>query len=492
MASYFTAQYTGGMNEVLAPSLLGENTASLLYNADIESGKISSVKLPKQLPVSNPESLGHYGKINRSVVMLYGRIYWSINDTLIGPYYGGDEENYLGLPYPEYDKDVIFTLQPEGELSGNYKYCVTYVNANGFESAPGSLTDYERLFVFENNYMDITVSWQDERISYAKIYRTQGGGADFYCIGEIRTSGETFTDKMSDYSLVGLEPLSSTDNYPPPDRGKYLCESGNVFFVAVDSTLYFSKQGDPHSWPKLNYVGFDDIITGIVPEFQGILVFTVNNAYRITGADNAETLIKSLLPGNQGCVNYKTISQISNSPIWLSNDGICVWNGESINVISKQVLNTNRLQVTKAVSANDCYYLFLKDGAILYDHRNGGVFRKLDFTCDYAWYDGETDVLYLQSSGLIYGWGQGELGVYHYVTGYIGVPESEYTFVREVILTIDGMAEVTLLNEGTEVFSVKLEKSGRHRLKLPYTTFGRYFQLKISGIGMLKESGVIM
>lgn len=491
MATYFTAQFTGGMNELLDPALLDEKTASLLVNADIESGKLVSVRMPKPVPVNTPEELDHYGKVNRSVVKLYDRTYWSINDTLTAPFYGGDKENYLGIPFPDYEKDVVITPQEDGELTGNFKYCVTFVNENGWESAPGDILDYERAVTLEENFVDITVSWEDERVSYAKIYRTQKEGADFFCVGEVKTSGDTFTDKTSDYPLAGLEPLSTIDNYPPPDNGKYLCESGNVFFLAVGSTLYFSVQGNPHAWPKLNFIGFDDIITGIVSEFQGVLVFTANNAYRIVGADNVETLTKTELPGQQGCVKYNSIAQISNAPVWLSNDGICLWDGQSINVISRRIINTTRLQVTCAASANDCYYLFLKNGAILYDHRNGGVFSKLDFSCDYAWYDGDADALYMQTERGISVWGQGTYGTYSYKTGAIGIPESEHTFFKEVVITIEGSANVTLINEGNSVFSVALKRSGRHRLKAPYNTIGRFAQVKVSGNGTLKELGVI-
>lgn len=491
MATYFTAQFSGGMNEVIDPALLNEKTASLLINANIESGKLVSVKMPKSLPVNIPEDLDHYGKINRSVVKLYERTYWSINDTLSAPFYGGDKENYLGIPFPDYNKEVMFAPQDEGGLSGNYKYCVTYVNKNGWESATGAVFDYERSVTLENQWVKITVNWEDERIYYAKIYRTQKEGADFFCVGEVNKPGDSFIDKTSDYTLAGLEALSTIDNYPPPDNGKFLCESGNVFFLAVGSTLYFSQQGNPHAWPKLNFIGFDDIITGIVAEFQGILVFTNNNTWRVTGADDPATLIKTQLPGNQGCVLYNSIAQISNAPVWLSNDGICLWDGESINVISRQIINTVRLQVNCAASANDCYYLFLKDGAILYDHRNGDIFSKLDFSCNYAWYDGKTDVLYLQNSSGISAWGQGEYGTYRYKTGYIGMPESEYSVYKEVIVTLSGTANVTFDVEGKTVFSVDLKRSGKHRLKLPYNTIGRYAQIKVVGTGELKETGVI-
>ena len=383
MATFFSNSIAGGMNEVIDPGLLDEKSAALLVNADISTGKVRSIKKTKKLDISTPESLRHYGKLNRSLVKWFERNYWSINDTLAPPFYGGDAENYLGIPFPLYDRDVELTTI-DGELSGEYKYCVTFVNPNGWESAPGDLFDYERAITLENKYVEIKVTWEDDRIAYAKVYRTLEHGADFYCVGEIKKSGDVFKDQTDDYTLAGLEPLSSIDNYPPPDNGKYLCESGGVFFLAVGSTLYYSAVGNPHAWPKLNFVGLDDIITGIASEFQGVLVYTRNNTYRITGAESAETLSKQLLPGNQGCVNYNSIAQVSNAPIWLSNDGICLWDGENINVISQQIINTTRLPVICAVSANDCYFLFLEKGAILYDHRNGDVFSKLDFTCSYA------------------------------------------------------------------------------------------------------------
>lgn len=491
MASFFTAQFSGGMNEVVNPALLDNTTAALLINADIESGKISSIKMPLKLSVSDPEDLQHYGKINRSTVKIYDRTYWSNNNAVNTPYYGGDKENYLGIPFPDYNREVEFTPVSNGELTGKFKYCVTYVNANGWESAPGDVLDYERSISLENNWVKIKVTWSDERISYAKVYRTQKEGADFFCIGEIKISGDSLTDNTDDYTLVGLEPLSTIDNYPPPDKGRYLCESGGVFFLAVDSTLYFSIQGNPHAWPKLNFIGFDDMITGIAPEFQGVLVFTANNAYRITGADNVATLTKTLLPGNQGCVKYNSIAQISNAPVWLSNDGICLWDGESINVISRKIIDTIRLQVICAVSANDCYYLFLNNNTIRYDHRNGDVFSKLDFTCNYAWYDGDSDAMYLQMPDGIYAWGSGKTGEYTYKTGYIAMPEAEYTFFKEVIITLSGNATVILYNEDKVAFTVNITQSGKHRLKAPFNTVGRYAQVQVSGYGILKEIGVV-
>ena len=488
--AFFTAQFSKGMNDVIDPALIGDSAASFLLNADIESGKIKSMKSPVLLPQTSPEQFEHYGNNKRSVAKWYERYYWSDNTSNKAPYYGGDKENYLGIPYPDYGNDVVFEKVSDGNHSGDYKYCVTFVNENGWEGAPGSLTEYEKKFTLNSEDMKITVKWSDERISYAKIYRTQKEGADFYCVGEVKRSGESFTDSTDDYTLVGLEMISTLDNYPPPEKGKYLTESGGVFFLAVGSTLYFSVLGNPHGWPPLNFIGFDDVITGITSEFQGVLVFTSNNAYQITGAGDVTTVTKVLLPGNQGCPNYRSISHVSNAPVWLSNDGLCMWNGESVTIISKQVLNTSRLQVSTAVSANDRYYLFLTSGGIIFDHRNGSVFYKTDFSCEYAWYDSDSDVIYMQRGESIYRYGYGEESIFIYRSGHIGVPESQYNYYREVICSIEGDCKVTARIDGSDIFSVSVV-SGKHRLKFPYDTVGRYCEIEVSGIGELSELGVV-
>ena len=153
-------------------------------------------------------------------------------------------------------------------------------------------------------------------------------------------------------------------------------------------------------------------------------------------------------------------------------------------------MNTTRLPVVCAVSANDCYFLFLTSGAILYDHRNGDIFSKLDFTCSYAWYDSTTDNLYLQQGDSISVYGGGGDAIYTYISPRVVFPESVYKYIKEVTICVEGSANVTLINESGAIFSVALNESGRHRLKAPYNTMGRWAQMKVVGIGSLSEISV--
>lgn len=492
MKNFSVNNFSGGMNEIIHPALLENKTATLLMDAVLDDGKIVAIKMPEALTDTDPTHYGHYGTRNRSVVKWYNRTYWSNNDATTGGYYGGDVEG-LGVPYPASQPEVTAESPGEGEtgLTGDFKYCMCYVNANGWEGAPGSLTDYEVSVTLSNQFAKVTPQGElPAGVAYIKVYRTQDHGADFYCVGEIHSPATYLVDKVADTEVVYMEPLTSQDNYPPPDRGKYLTESGGVFFLAVGDRLYFSAQGNPHAWPTLNFIGIDNTISGITPEFQGVLVFTANNTFRVVGAADAETVTKTLIPGNQGCVNYRSIAHVSNAPIWLSNDGICLWDGNGISLVSQQTIQTTGLQVKYAVSANDCYYLFLTNGAIVFDRRNGDVFHKLSFSCEYAWYDADADRMYLQRTNELLLFAAGLPGRFVYRTPHIGGSEMLTKTYREMLIAGAGAASVRASLDGAELFTVDIPAVGRSRIKFPHSSVGRAMQVEIQGLGRLDELAV--
>ena len=497
MKSITINDFSGGMNDWLHPGLLPNNTAAELVNAEISSGKIVPVRRPAKLKISDPEEYGHYGNRDRSVVKWYDRYYWSNNTAFTPPYYGGNEENYLGIPYPAYsgenaNVEITPVAAGEGEtgLTGNYKYCVCFVNINGWEGAPGSLEEYEVNLELDNQFAEIKVSWDNPIVEYAKVYRTIHNGAEFYCVGEIRSSGGSLIDKNSDTVATMLNPLTSIDNYPPPDGGKFLCEYSGVFFLACGSLLYFSIQGNPHGWPTLNFISFDDTITGIVPEFQGVLVFTRNNVFRVIGADDPATVTKNYIPGNHGCVNFRTIAVLNNAPLWLSNDGICLWDGSNVTIPSYRVLKTDLLPVKYAVAANDKYYLFLTAGGIVFDRKNGDVFYKINFSCDYAWYDGNIDVVYLQIGNELFQYGTGNELTFSYVSPNIGGNELATKIYHELLVRSAGSGTATIYVDG-EVQANCSIINGTSRIKLPFSAIGSALSVKITGAGGLIEIGVI-
>ena len=491
MQSFQINDFSGGMNDWVDPGLLGNGALAKLVNGEVSSGKIVPVRGPSNLndgvaEHNTPVYYGHYGTRDRSVVKFYNRHYWSNNTATQAPWYGGDVENYLGIPYPAYSGSApnvsIAAASPgagQNGLSGVFRYCVTFVNANGFEGAPGSLEEYDTNITLASQIANITVTWSDSKIAYAKIYRTIDHGADFYCIGEISSSGSTFADDTPDDTAQLLNPLTTVDAYPPPDGGKFLTEYGGVFFLAVGDLCYFSTQGNPHSWPKTQFISCDDPITGITPEFQGVLVFTRNSVYRITGADSPETVTKNYIPGNHGCISFRSIAVLNNAPLWASYDGLCLWDGSSISVVNYRVKHLENPAVKYAVACRDCYWLFLTSGTVVFDRKNGDVFYELDSTFDYAWYDAENNLLYLMGGGSIYTYGSGNLLRCICRTGAIGSGIPGTRIFREISTQCDGASTIRAIVDGTCVAEVALG-AGKQRLKLPLNAVGSHLEVEMS------------
>ena len=227
-----------------------------------------------------------------------------------------------------------------------------------------------------------------------------------------------------------------------------------------------------------------------MPEFQGVLVFTRNNVYRVTGAENPETVNRIYIPGNHGCVNFRSIAVLNNAPVWLSGSGICIWDGNSIAVPSYRVIHTANARVKFAVAAHDRYFLFLNEQAIVFDRRDGDIFYKLNISCDYAWYDGDTDILYMQIGGTIHQFGQGNPLTVTYLSPYIGGDtESVMKKFREVALCIDGEGEIAVRVDGTEKVRLALP-AGRNRVKLPLSAVGRHLDCSVRGICGIQELAV--
>jgi len=492
MKTFSTNKFTGGMNEWIHPTLLESNIAAKLVNTDISDGKLVPIRRPVYLSSNDPVAYGHYGTKDRSAVKYNERHYWSNNNATAAPYYGGDPENFLGMPYPTYGEDgnVQIDFTNTGTLTGQYKYCVTFVSPNGWEGAPGSLESYWVEQEITEKSPIVTVTWTDARIEYAKIYRTADHGADFYEVGRIETSGGTFTDDVSDSTAEMGNPLTTEEYYAPPDGGKYLCENGGVFFLAVNSLLYFSAVGNPHAWPTTQFIAFDDVITGITPEFQGVLVFTRNKTYRVIGADTPETVQKIYIPGNHGCVTWRSIAALNNAPVWLSNDGICLWDGNSITVPSYRVIRTDGLQesIKWAATANDSYYLFLRRETIVFDIRNGGIFYKLDFSFEYAWYDVSSGIFYLHNPNGTYQYNAGDNLKIKYLSPYIGGSENAIKIYREVYVFCEGESDISVTVDGYPLWKDPIRlPSGRQRIKLPFHAVGHWLSISLESTSSIHE-----
>jgi len=579
MAEKFVSvnNFTGGANNFISPLLLS-NQARQLQDADVSTGNLVSAKANVNTNLHDPVNLGHYGAANKSAVKWFGKYYWSINDATAAPYYGGND--YVpGISYPPHPPTLAKSFDAaSGMTAGTYKYCITCLNKDSWESAPGDTvndpTEWYNEIILQaknspkltsiavssgtatatlysgqihtfvvgdkvtvsgtTNYNGVvtltavtttTLCWTttattaESSLSNAaatlvpskvtvtlpsvpsgtttiRLYRTAADGATYYMVKDFDASlaSSTYDDALADLLLLQGNTMVTEFYLPPPGNGKYLTQNAGYFYLAVDEKLYYSIVENPHAWNPSSYIVFDDTITGIVPEFQGLLIFTANRVYRLTGTD-VNTFNRQEIPGQQGCRNYLTIARLSNAPVWVSNDGICLWDGSSIKVVTNQKYLIDFAPVC-AVAGNDIYYLFYATGCLIYDVKNGGIFYTSSTeNCQYAWYDVDRDTIYLLldegDTDTIYSLGGGSQlqGVYH--SGNLGAL-SALTTKELLSFIVSSNCDVRVIiysDFDNSVLTLDVSGSGRRRVWLPTGTMANELEIEIQWTGTVFEFG---
>lgn len=172
------------------------------------------------------------------------------------------------------------------------------------------------------------------------------------------TSNNSVTSANSDFidgfstamagSGVGAGDNTATD---APGYLRFLKESNNFFFgVGTERTaasryggtnkkgtfLFVSAYNDPTNWPTTGYVQFDSEITGLASYPGELIVFTENAVYRVTGS-RFDQMRKTKLATTEGLPdgNHKTISVVNNYLCWVSQSGICFYNGASVTNLTR-------------------------------------------------------------------------------------------------------------------------------------------------------------
>ncbi|MGA1465935.1 MAG: hypothetical protein ACO363_09405, partial [Balneolaceae bacterium] len=140
---------------------------------------------------------------------------------------------------------------------------------------------------------------------------------------------------------------SGTQQAGAPTYLKFLKESNNFFFAVgtestpdarygsstnkADSFLFVSEYNNPRSWPLTGYVEFDGPITGLAPYQGELIVWTASGTYRVTGS-RYDQMRKSKLATTEGMPegHHRSIAQVNRYLVWVSQSGICLYNGESV------------------------------------------------------------------------------------------------------------------------------------------------------------------
>lgn len=171
--------------------------------------------------------------------------------------------------------------------------------------------------------------------------------------GTVTSGSSDFLDGFTT-TVAGLGLGISAGNNTATDAPaylKFLLESNNFFFgVGTANTeaakyggtnkkgsfLFVSAYNDPTNWPTAAYVRFDKEITGLASYPGEVIVFTDNSVYRVTGS-RSDQMRKTKLATTEGLPegNSRTIALVNKYLCWLSESGICFYDGSAVTNLSR-------------------------------------------------------------------------------------------------------------------------------------------------------------
>jgi hypothetical protein len=490
--------FSGGINDVLEPHLLDSRFSNDLKNCLVTNGAIKS---SKKLEVTDPvDSYLTYQTGERSIVHWADQYYWTDNDS-------GEMDSthgHLGV-----DASTNNITAADGEAGGRFpenkifKYFYTYATSEGYRGAPFSLTEFASYTAPPGDIGSVMLSGFDtsipDYVTFIEVWRTTGDGVEFYRVGQVnRFSGDEFgnivyEDKVPDQDLILNEKYDLTAPDYKPEVGKYLCEKNGVFFLAVGSKVYFSKQSNPHSYPPLQYVNFDDEITGMLAFENYVFVMSINRSYVLWG-DSMADIAKEEIPDAQGIKNWKTAQRVKNMPVWVSNDGLCAYvaydqrSGRKVQVLTENLFNLPD-SPKSAVVANDIYYLFYENETIAFDFKDHLKISRLDWVLDWGWYDKNNDMLIGKLGVVYYKDDNGDDLEFEYLSPeFVGDDMQNLKQLGRLHVDADCELKFTYYTEGIEVWSYTLEHNGTNQRTefIDRCVMGRRIQVKIQGIGTLR------
>ena len=197
----------------------------------------------------------------------------------------------------------------------------------------------------------------------------------------VNSGAITGTSDFLDIFATGLTTgglTTGTTQTAAPTYLRFLEEANNFFFaVGTDSTpparygglnvnksdsfLFVSEYNNPRNWPTEGYVEFESSITGLHSYPGELIVWTGSGVFRVTGSRH-DQMRKSKLASTEGLPKNqeRTIAQVGQYLVWVSQTGICAYNGESVVNITRGRLASLGLATGSQLHAaqfEDVYYV---------------------------------------------------------------------------------------------------------------------------------------
>lgn len=369
------------------------------------------------------------------------------------------------------------------------QYCYTYYNSNdGTESSPSEYSN-EIEYIDDNITISNISPSSDTQVTNIKLYRLGGPYTEMVLVATLGPTQTSYVDVLADLDIDG-KVLDSYTAGQAPTGLSHMIEHNSMLFGSKNDKLYYSDVALVNNWSPFFFIDFDSTITGIGSTQNGLLVYTKDKTYIVTGT-SPNSLSKILLHGSQGCINHKTIKYVDNNLIWLSVDGLCSSNGGTVQVISMDKLGSLNYVSIASEIWNNQYFLFHTTGTLVADFRFGAlIFKELSIIANGAWYSSQFDKLYYVTTfGALYSLFTGS-GVLPYTYKSGKISDDAVTVIKTYktfYVFINGTAAINIYLDSSLILTHQLT-DGLNEVKVPVDTKQSYYvELEVIGTGELVE-----
>ena len=291
--------------------------------------------------------------------------------------------------------------------NGTYNVDATHTGKTDWLSGKSAYTGSDKITLTssasgtggaDDHYVDLVVQMKIPDELVKREYVCRGLTVDNADVANEATY--YYVDFQSSDSLIDIQPIEADNE--PPKSSKYLIESGNIFYAAVNTRLYASDYGNPNSYRTGAFVDFDQKITGMSSIGSELVVFTEYGVYRVFGRDPFG-LKKVRVPTTEGVPDggNKTIVKFQGGIMFASHQGICFYNGKSVERLTHNIIGSfSYPNATKANNAggiyNDVYYLLGSSGTGYKVDLKGSPLKVINttFNASKLYYRGADNTLY--------------------------------------------------------------------------------------------------
>lgn len=338
----------------------------------------------------------------------------------------------------------------------------------------------------------------DPQYTGRKLYRSSNDTAKLVTSFADMTT-LTYTDNTATANLGA--PITTTSYDVPPLLSSIAISPSGLLVGTFGASLYFAEDILPHAWKPASFRGFNEPLVAVVAVSSGFLALTGASPYLVLGTSFATSRIV-LVPSQQGCLGRDTVIDMGDVGVfYLSPDGLCVFNGGAVDVISKGSLSDAFMAGVsatnaKAVRYNERYILFVQSGTsfasggyLEWDSRTQGHWKVGSVAANAACYSRTDDVLYVAQTAAVKAWEGGAAGstTCSYQTGdWIDKAFSTLKHWRGAAVDHNGTVTATVYIDGVQVGSVQtLTRTtlGRSFWRFPAGSRGRRISVKVAGTG---------